>query len=264
MLNAIALAQLLILVGQSNAYGFQVPAADAPTYYVVTDKVQIFSRQTRRFETMRPGVNTNNVSTNWGPEVEYAHWFHAERPTETLYIFKNVEGDSGLAPDSANADWSPRSLADIFDRATTRLTLAKADINGRGEVLDSTLIAMVQGETDGKTAAASQAYAANLRQFAEEARKAWACPNTPILVGRINGPDVPFRDAVRSAQATFAKQDGHAALVDTDAFPLQPDRLHLNAAGQIQLGAAFYAAARAIEVKPGVSTVCRSRGAAAN
>ena len=262
MLNIIALAQLLILVGQSNAYGFQVPAAEAPAYYGVTEKVQVFSRQTRRFETMIPGVNTNNGSTNWGPEVEYAHRFHAAHPKETLYIFKNVEGDSGLAMDAANADWSPNSNGDIFDRATSRLVQARADIRDRGEALNGIVIAMVQGETDGKTAPASEAYAANIHQFVHQARKAWACQNTPVLVGRINGPDVPFRNAVRLAQSAFAAQDSHAVLVDMDAFPLQPDRLHLNAAGQIRLGAALYAAAEAAVLKPGVSTACEMNGAA--
>ncbi|CAN5528061.1 hypothetical protein BH10PSE5_BH10PSE5_05100 [soil metagenome] len=256
MPSFIALAHLLILVGQSNAYGFEVQSADVPARYTVTEQVQIYNRQTGAFETLVPGVNTNNRSTNWGPEVEYAYLFHKDHPTETLYVFKNVEGGSGLAKDGVTPDWSPQSKGDIFDKATSRLMQAKADISKRGEDVTCTRIAVMQGETDATSASASAAYSTNLKDFVAHARGAWGKSDTLVLIGRINAPKLPFRNAVRLAQSALAKRDGRAVLVDTDGLALQPDQLHLNAVGEIGLGAALYAAARDAELKTGDSTGC--------
>lgn len=238
------MSELLILTGQSNQLGFGVTPDTLPDYATTNPQIQIFNRQSQSFEAMVPGVNTNNKSNFWGPEVQYAHQWAKDHPGETLYIVKSVEGSTGLAQDANAPDWSPSSVGDVFDKTTARVLAAK-DLIGS---IDKVTLIHAQGEEDATSAAKAGAYLDNLTAFVGAARVEWGFPDMQVVIAQIQGPGLPFSAEVRAAQEAFTASDAHSALVTTDGFALQDDNLHLNAQGQLDQGAAFYAATNALEV----------------
>lgn len=238
-MQAALLAALVVVAGQSNALGFHVAPAEAPADARAPDPtVRIWTG--RRFETMRPGVNTGTPAnpTAWGPEVGFARAWRRDHPGEPLFIVKSVKGSTALAADPHAADWSPSSRAELFDRTAALAASARARTG-----LPVSAVVWMQGEEDATDARRAAAYGDNLAGLFRAMRTRWGDGRTRIVVGRIGAAaNLPYAGQVRAAQATAAAADPNAALVDTDALPVQPDRLHLNGAGQAALGAAFYRA----------------------
>jgi len=233
------LSALMVLAGQSNALGFGLSPAELPAdVRSIDSRVRIWTGA--RFEVMRPGINTGTPANPaaWGPEVAFARAWRAAHPSERLYIVKSVKGSTGLAADPAALDWSPASRGELFDRTTQIVAAARA-----ASGLTVSTILWMQGEEDATDDRRAAAYAANLRELIFAMRAAWGEAGTRIVVGRIaDGP--PYAETVRAGEAMAAAK-AHAVLVETEGLSRQGDRLHLDAAGEIALGAAFYRAAGA-------------------
>ena len=228
---------LVIVAGQSNALGFGVRPGELPAYAAKPDPmVQIWTD--RGFEPMRPGVNTGGPHTPeaWGPEVEFAHDWRRDHPDEPLFILKTARGSTPLAEAPGAPDWSPASQDKLFDQTAHEAAAAAARVGTR-----ASLVLWMQGEDDAKDAARARAYSANLAALFCRIRERWGEPATRIFFGRI-GSVQTYAATVRAAQDVLAEQ-GNAVMVDTDRLSRRDDGLHLDGAGEIALGAAFYRAA---------------------
>lgn len=219
--------QIALIVGQSNALGFQVTPAELPSWYAPNARVQIFDGSA--FVTMQAGVNTGTPANPnaWGPEVGYAAaWLDdPANAGQTLYVVKSVKGSTGLAADGAEQDWSPSSTGELFDATTAKVAAAKALLSGPFH----TTALWFQGEQDAAVSAKASAYAANLAGLETAAASSWGVDD--FQYARIS-PQLAFADVVKAAQP-----DGFA----TDDSPVQSDLLHFTGAGQIDHGAEFYA-----------------------
>lgn len=239
------LATLLVLfIGQSNMDGYD---NTGPAPYAPTERVQIWTG--RRFEPMRPGVNTGGGSGQpaWGPEVAFANRWLVDNPEGVLRIGKISAGGTGLAQDAAAPDWSPDSRREMYDFA--RMTAHRMQAQTGARRLD---VFIMQGETDAADPAKAAAYEQNLRAFITRARTEFV-PGAPMPVRFVLGQvrdATPYAARVRSAQAAADRDDPDVASVDTNGFTTR-DGIHFDAAAQLRLGADFYAAWSAIRPADG-------------
>jgi len=231
---------LVVLAGQSNALGYGVEPKDLPAAWKEDPSVRIW--RNGRFETLSPGRNTGTPRNPraWGPEVGFALAWRRSHPQGELDIVKVAKGSTGLAADPRALDWSPRSRELYAD------TTAQAAAAQRASGAPVAAILWMQGEEDAVSGAKAAAYGANLTAFVRAARRDWG--DAPVVLGRIGAAAREAHAAqVRRAQAEVARTEPRIRMVDTDAFPVQSDRLHLDARGQLALGDAM---ARALEPAP--------------
>jgi len=229
----------VVLAGQSNALGW-VEATSLPEHLQgPLDYARIWNADRQVFEVLWAGVNTGNPQqpSSVGPEVQFAYAWSRAHPGETLYIVKVAQSSTGLADDGLKPDWSPQS-GELFAAAAQQVAAARL---ASGEAVSGVL--WMQGEEDASAGGKALSYRANLAELFGRIRTDWGSVDTPILFGRIaSQAGLPYAEIVRQAQGTVDVSDGNAVLVDTDSFPLQPDNLHFNAAGQIALGDALWRA----------------------
>lgn len=226
---------LVLFIGQSNMDGY---GNTGPAPYIPTERVQIWTG--RRFETLRPGVNTGGGSGQpaWGPEVEFANRWLAEHRGGILRLGKVSGGGTGLARDETEADWSPDSPREMFHFA--RVTARRMQAATGARRLD---VIMMQGETDAADAAKAAAYEQNLRTFVARARAEFPAGDRPpvrFVIGQVREA-AAYAGVVRAAQQAVDRDDADVASVDTRDLTTR-DGVHLDAASQVRLGAAFYAA----------------------
>lgn len=231
----------IVLAGQSNALGFGLTDRDLPPAARTPDpRVMIWNGAT--FVTMQPGVNTGSPRAPhaWGPEVEFARRWRAAHPDGVLHILKHARGSTSLAADPGMRDWAPESR-ELFAETETEITEARATLEAEGAPPQVTAILWMQGEQDATEPEKATAYGVNLVNLFAQMRRGWTAARTPILFGQVNGRSgFELGEIVRDAQHGVDVADPDADMATTDGLALQPDRIHLSAAGQIGLGAAFY------------------------
>ena len=233
MSGAAILSTLVILAGQSNAVGQNLGPADLPPTARPDPQVRIW--RDGRFQTFAPGVNTGGPNTPraWGPEVEFVRRWRADHPGETLYLVKVAKGSTGVSPDRKAWDWSPASRGEQYDVATAQVQAAKAQLRD----LDRVAILWIGGESDTVSPASAAAHGRALAGLFARMRSDWWIARPAIVVARIADEWDPA-GPVRAAQT-------RVGAFSTDHIPMQPDRAHFSAPGQVQLGAAFYEAWKA-------------------
>lgn len=225
-----------MVAGQSNALGYTLGPADLPPHLRTPPKnVWIWDPARRAFAPLEAGANTGspNNPRAWGPEAQFA-WRWREASCARLYVVKHARGETGLAADPAQKDWSPASRGELWDAATAELAGARKAAPAAGV----RAVLWMQGETDAAVPAKAAAYQANLTAFVRDVRSRWG--GQTIAIAQIDRRGGGWNQ-VRGAQATIAAA-ADIALVDTDAFPRQPDGVHLTAKAQVQLGDAFFEA----------------------
>jgi hypothetical protein len=239
----------IIFAGQSNVSGF---GNTGPAPYTPTSRVQMWTDTNGdgagdTWQYMLPGYNTGtpNYPTSWGPEVQFANDWLAAHASGYLWIDKIARGETGLAADPAHLDWSPHSTGEMFDFATASAGAARANLNGTPYAFSQwDAVLWMQGETDATDPAKAAAYGPNVREFIVDARAAWAVQ--PFIAGRItDSAALPYSLDVRNAEWNLDNGDAPMAGVHTFktiGFEMQPDGLHYDAHGHVQLGDAFYGA----------------------
>lgn len=234
----------MIVAGQSNALGYTVHHRDAPARLrAPMERAFIWAPTLQDFAPLAAGVNTGtpNNPDSWGPEAQYAYRWQAEHRCGRLYIVKQTRGETGLALDAAERDWSPASKNELWAQATGEIEAAKASLARRGVEPKVGEVLWMQGETDAQRPAKARAYARNLTAFIGKVRAHWGAPSTGFVIGQIDANGTEGARTVRAAQADVAKDLPVVSIIDTDPFPRQPtDGVHLTAAGQVALGDAFY------------------------
>lgn len=226
-----------MVAGQSNALGYTLGPADLPPHLRAPPKdVWIWQPARSAFAPLKPGANTGSPNNPgaWGPEAQFA-WRWREASCAPLYIVKHARGETGLAADPAQKDWSPASRGELWDAATAELAAARKAAPAAAVVA----VLWMQGETDAAAPAKAAAYQANLAAFTREVGARWG--GQTIAIAQIDRRGGAWNQ-VRAAQAKVAAAD--IAVIDTDPFPRQPDGVHLTAKAQVQLGDAFFEAVK--------------------
>lgn len=231
------LSTLVILAGQSNAVGHKLGPADLPPGASPDPMVRIW--RDGRFQTFSPGVNTGgpNTPAAWGPEVEFVRRWRADHPGERLYLVKVAKGSTGVVKDPGAWDWSPASRGEQYDLATRQVQAAKAKLRD----LDQVVVLWIGGESDTATPAKAAAHERALTGLFARFRTDWWIAGPTVVMARI-ADEWDAGGPVRAAQTRLGA-------FSTDQIPMQPDRTHFSAAGQVQLGAAFYEAWKAREAQ---------------
>ncbi|HEX2560078.1 sialate O-acetylesterase, partial [Phenylobacterium sp.] len=227
---AAVLSTLVIVAGQSNAVGQNLGPANLPPTVRADPNVRIW--RDGRFQTFAPGVNTGGPNTPraWGPEVEFVRRWRADHPGERLYLVKVAKGSTGVVKDPRAWDWSPASRGEQYDLATRDVQAAKAQLRD----LDRVVILWIGGESDTVAPAKAAAHERALSALFARIRSDWWIAGPTIVMARI-ADEWDRGGPVRGAQTRLGA-------FSTDHIPMQPDRAHFSAAGQVQLGGAFYEA----------------------
>lgn len=258
---------MFIAAGQSEMVGFGLTAADVPPH-LQGPLVGAMIWTPSGWQALHAGVNTGTAANPqaWGPIVEFAWRWIQDHPGDTAYFVLSAKGSTGLATDPGALDWSPSSSGEMFATTTSTVAAAKAALAGMGVSTHVDGLLWDQGQTDAASASASAAYQANLTGFLSAARDAWADPTANIAFGRVSSASAfPYGAQVQAAQSSVDGADGNAASVSSDAFGLQTDNIHYNAAGQVSFGDALYDAwnlsPRAITGTAAADTITGGSGA---
>jgi hypothetical protein len=238
--------RLFILAGQSNMVGRgrydDLPAGER----ALPDNVT--------FHQVALNSNLRHVQGQLGPEYGMAHTLAPSYTGETLVVKYAVDASSLL-------DWAPRWDA------------ARAEITGNphfGPLYHSLLgfvdqvqaaretpclpaaVLWMQGERDARFLEAGREYEQNLEALIRRLRLDLDTPGLPFLLGRINPPadHYPAVGEVQRAQAAVAQRLDGVVLILTEGLAKQPDELHYNTAGQIELGKRFAEAYLQIDEAP--------------
>ena len=240
---------LAISAGQSNDLGFGNDLASLPAHLVLPNpNAYIFNSGGQYWGLLMPGVNTGTPTNPqaWGPEAQFAYEFGLAHPGEILLIVKSAKGGTGLALDSVEIDWNPASTGEMFDLTDGAIDAARAAFqaaNGFPAPPVSAVLFMGM-ETDAMTASKAAAAEANLSDFIAAVRDRWMDdPGGKIVMGRItDSAALPHNFDVRVAQWSVDQADADLLTFKTIGFGVQADTIHYDAAGQVSLGSAFYAA----------------------
>lgn len=231
----------IIVAGDSNALGY---LNTGPAPYVHTAQVQIWALQpdgSHAWNYMRPGINTGtpNNPDAWGPEVEFANkWLETAQPGDYLWIVKNEQTVKGGT--TLEVDWDPNTGV-WFDKTAATAYEAMHNLDGSVFAFDHYDAALVVlGENDAVNPAYAAAYQTNLAEFNDAVRLEWDV--TTILQSRITeGAGAPADNlAVRVAQWAEDQADDDLITFKTIGYEMQPDNIHYDATGFVQLGQGFW------------------------
>jgi len=246
--------------GQSNAQGagmasdlpakLQAPQDDVPFYYLC------FFGMKDCLTTLRPVSNSSDAPPSFGPEITFgramADYYAASG--EKVAVLKVAAGGTNLFH-----DWRPDGTAGsagdggLYRQFQTYMGKGLAALKAANPQADLRIGGMIwmQGESDGMKIEslpppAEKNYELNLANFIKDIRLTYG-KDLPFVIGRLSSgqtavdpaPGNPKLNYIRSAQSAVAAATPKTAVIDTDSCDLGADKLHFNAGGQQQLGAAF-------------------------
>jgi hypothetical protein len=163
-----------------------------------------------------------------GPEVTFACEMQ-KALKKPVGIIKHAKGGTNLAK-----DWNPEDPESLYAQLKQ-----KVDAAGKAREIRIAGMIWMQGENDSRYAEMAAVYPQNLANLIQTARKDFNSPDMPFVAGRVNPPPGKFScvSQVRAAQETCAVP-GYS-YINCDDLPKNPDNLHYNTAGQIELGKRF-------------------------
>lgn len=271
---------LLLVAGQSNAVGFDAPAAELPGH--PSDETILFwwrcgdpppdqhdSMGGIGWTTLRPQPlgrplskesaaaanpphpdakrqygNFAQPDGGFGPEISFARSLAAGAP-RPLAVLKVAFSGTSVAK-----DWDP-ALQDpdgaCYDALVDEYRKAIAAATTKGITLRPRALVWVQGESDA-TAEHAPLYEGNLRTMLERLRHDLEAPDLVLLLGvntRFGNGKNPHMPAVIAAQKAVAEALPDCAYVDTSgAETLPPSHTHFTAAGTLEIGKRYAEALR--------------------
>lgn len=241
---------VIVVAGQSNAVGYPHSISDVPAHLQTIDQLTKIWTSGSTFAPLNNGTN-NYIQGGqewWGPEAEFAYQWRLTYPAVPLFIVKYAVNATYLASLSSGfgPDWNPGNTGELFDAEAAYITAALAYLTARSLVPKVRAVLWDQGQSDCLDPTYAGLYETNLSAFFTKVRTNWGDSNTKILVNRVNNQTVlsANRVLVRAAQVSVVAADtlGKSAWIDTDAYELEPDHLHLTFNGQVSSGQGFFIA----------------------
>lgn len=208
-----------LCAGQSNMAGAAVPEEMPPELLEPQREIWMFSGN--EWIPLQPGKRI-------GPEISFAVELQKELD-KPIGIIKHAIGGKNLAE-----DWNPDLPQSLYAQL-------KQMVDAAGQARDIRVAGLIwmQGESDSRSEEMARAYATNLENLIRRARRDFGNPDMAFVAGRVNPPvrRFPFAEMVRTAQASCSVS-GYS-FVDCDDLPKNPDNLHYNTEGLIDLGRRF-------------------------
>ncbi|MFA7369037.1 MAG: sialate O-acetylesterase [Kiritimatiellales bacterium] len=210
-----------ICAGQSNMQGARTEKGLLPAeLQAVQENVFVFNDKTgwEKLAAREKG---------FGPEISFAYEMQ-KALNKPVGIIKHAKGGTNLAK-----DWDPSDPNSLYSQL-------KQKVDAAGKTREIRIAGMIwmQGENDSRYEEMAKAYAQNLTNFIQTARKDFNSPGMPFVAGRVNPPAAyAFAGWVRKAQETCAAVP--YSFVDCDDLPKHDDNLHYNTGGQVELGKRF-------------------------
>jgi Carbohydrate esterase, sialic acid-specific acetylesterase len=263
-----------LLGGQSNMQGVG-KIADLPAE-VKKEIPHTFFWNGKTFEPLVLG--TTKISTrvtDFGPEVGFAlGTATADRP---VYLIKyhasgmplhhGWHGDKWVGGDPApgRRTFYPGEKADDANAGTLYAAMVKqfragvTHLNEQGHTPTVRGFVWMQGEADAKQKESATTYAASLSRLRKRlAEDMTTAPALPFVFGQVLPHEPPaarfthrkeIREQMAACDSASKKPEAmkNATMVSTDGFPLLPDTVHYDAAGQLKLGKAFAAAMKKLQ-----------------
>jgi len=179
------------------------------------------------------------------PDLSFTPALKKAFPDDEVIVVKSAQGGQPIrrwyknwkAPANVKVKLRPGETAngDLYE-----VLMKKVHAAMDRKTIDSVIFVWMQGESDAQTGLAP-VYEESLRGLIKQMRDDLKRPDLSVVVGRLsdhkNGTS--GWDAVRAAQEEVAKEDRHAAWVDTDDLNGEQNALHYNRAGYIELGRRF-------------------------
>ena len=147
----------------------------------------------------------------------------------------------GWNPDLGGGQGPGQNDTDFIEKTDKALSVLSDD----GHSYEISGVFFAQGNRDTALAegTAAEEYEVNFNRFIGAIRDEFASPNLPFVFGQVGDANLNHEDPnrrqkvrlVRDAQASVAAHDRWASMVTTDDLP-KLDRLHFDAAGQIEFG----------------------------
>lgn len=269
---------LFYLGGQSNMDGYGQNSELPPDLQKPVEGVRIFLGNhsadgqpvdgNGEWAELKPGYGMDyryqngqaTLGQRFGVELTFAKKLLEAFPDQKIALLKYSRGGTSIDEAAAGVfgSWDPQFEGgegagkgiNQYDHflAAVRNATAAGDIDGDGQpdTLVPKGIVWMQGESDGTNETSAKTYRANLAELMNLIRAAFRYDDLPVVVGRISdsgnnpsGKVWAFGDEIREAQATFVKEDGHAALVTSTDDYHYSDPWHYDSAGYIELGGKF-------------------------
>jgi hypothetical protein len=158
-----------------------------------------------------------------------------------IAIIKYGPGGTNLA-----ADWKIGE-GPCWKHFAARVQAALKALSDSGQTYEIAGLFWMQGESDAMNEAMAAKYETNLAAFIQAVREEVKTPKMPFVLGRITSAlmnkkaawSFPFTRQVQQAQEKVAKEVAGVYIFDTDDLPTNPDFVHYNTKGQLELGKRF-------------------------
>jgi hypothetical protein len=253
-MNDATLVDMFITMGQSNADGKADFSALDPALAGLNrsgilnysssvdsgDKSVILGE----WEVMNPGVNTAAQGGKFGPEVGFADTVKAivdgggdSNYSTPVAMMKFAKGSTSLAE-----DWSHTYINNYMYKGMEKaLPDSREKLIDNGKVFNIRGVIWYQGESDSQDQAEANSYEANLTAFIGDVRTQLGIPTLPFIIVKVGVQsseltNFPYIATVRQASQDVADDDVYIKTLDALDYTFRSDGVHLNAAGQYQLG----------------------------
>lgn len=229
-----------VIMGQSNglgrAYSFELPTE----LQQPLQGCYIYNIKSGKFELIQAGVNTMSEKGQFGPVVKAAQLLQQHKQKDVYFVLSGF-GNSQLYNSGSNKtlDWHPDSN-ELLEQNKETIEKARAALVAEGKEPVFKTIAWWQGEADALETAKANAYQANEEAFFASLDKVTYLSSTKRVVYKIfsdlqSHPQAGTLNAGKAARAAADKRT--VAIIETNGYVRNPqDRLHANAAGQLQAG----------------------------
>ena len=236
---------IYILAGQSNAEGRNPWYEYAPHWHEGVSDVLIHTEPAASGDGWVPMSCCHAVSTCCGevlediagPYLSFGDYLNDRSGGTKIGIILVAQGSSDLA-----VQWSPPSGAQ-WAEFVSDYTAAMSQLASLGYTANVKGMAFLQGESDAQAEAPSLAYGANLNTFIAAVRAFTGIPDLKLVIWKMWGRFLVYRDNVRNAQAAVAAADENVVLLQADGAPDGPldqrgDNVHFGPSetGYIELG----------------------------
>jgi hypothetical protein len=239
-------ADVVVLFGQSNAEGHAAAAALAPALHGAWPCARMWQDATGSFAALAHGVNTRSYGpAAWcGPELGLGRELTAGG--RVVHVVKVAAPASTLGPSPGPwNEWNP-AAGELHAVLWFRLTSACNALRAQGLRPRVRAVCMMQGESDGTTAALASGYGtglgvllATLRDdllragLAERERLQFV---VGLVHARMPAAAFPFVATVRAGQRATASTLARVALVETSDLTFGPDGVHFDLPAVLELG----------------------------
>ncbi|MEJ8803136.1 sialate O-acetylesterase [Pontibacter sp. H249] len=241
------IAPIVLLIGQSNALGWDNKNNYAAEYKTTFDNIKIWDIEKGggfvplNFSTTNNQQPAGSANLRMGLETPLMKRL-ADLTGKELYLIKYALDGSSLAD-----QWRPQivnwNTGYHTEKMLQAVQAAKAALIAAGKLPKIICVVMFQGENDADTQADKDAYYANLKELiylTREEELNHALPWIDVLINaNLSSSSYPYTADIRAIKTQVAAEDKHYKTLDSTPIYQAagtPNDTHMNAAGYTALG----------------------------